>query len=57
MLIDINLTRWEEIKAELKDRGALSSAGTVRGKLIQFPEPEIESLDIYVGDICVGSEN
>ena len=56
MLIDINLERWEEIKAELEDRGKLPRAAAVRGKLIQFPEPVIE-LDMYVGDICVGSDN
>jgi hypothetical protein len=57
MLIDINLKKWEEIKAELEDRGKLPRAAAVRGKLIQFPEPVNVSLDMYVGDICVGSDN
>jgi hypothetical protein len=52
MLIDINPKRWEEIKAELEDRGKLSRTDAVRGKLIQFPEPVIEPWDI-----CVGSDN
>ena len=52
MLIDITLKKWEEIKAELEDRGKLSRADTVRGKLIRFPEPVIEQWDI-----CVGSDN
>jgi len=54
MLIDINQTRWEEIKAELQDRGTIPRDATVRGKLIQFPEPVIESLDAFLGDLCVG---
>lgn len=57
MLIDINLKRWEEIKAELEDREMLSRTATVRGKLIQFPAPVVMSWDIWVWDICVGSEN
>ena len=52
MLIDINQEKWEEIKATLLDRGMLSRTTTVRGKLLQFPEPVIGPLDI-----CVGSEN
>jgi hypothetical protein len=51
MLIDINQEKWEEIKSTLLDRGMLSRAATVRGKLLQFPEP------VWSLDICVGSED
>lgn len=52
MLIDINQEKWKEIKAALLDRGMLSRTATVRGKLLQFPEPVMQPLDI-----CVGSES